>query len=70
MGKAKKRAEALGMLDPARLYSASGLLRHAGIGEEKRSEMRRSGMVKPIDVGTYRWYRGEEVIAWIVAQAK
>jgi hypothetical protein len=46
------------------------LLTEAGLGDEKVSEMRRSGVVKPISVGNFRWYRGREVIAWIEAQAK
>lgn len=65
MSTTRNRTRALGMLDPARLYNAAGLLRHAGIGHEMLRQMRTSGMVTPIDVGSIRWYSGAEVIAWM-----
>lgn len=65
-----QRNIAYGVLRPECLYTTRALLTEAGLGDEKVSEMRRSGVVKPISVGNFRWYRGREVIAWIESQAK
>jgi hypothetical protein len=69
MPRTKTKTRVLGMLDPHRLYTATGLLRHAGIGHESQAAMRKAG-VKPIDQGNFRWYRGSDVIAWIEKQAE
>ncbi len=46
-------------------YTTDGLMLHCGIGHELLSEMRRSGMVTPIEVGRRLYYLGREVNAWI-----
>lgn len=66
---AYEKVTATGILCPERLYTTRALLTEAGLGELKLSEMRRSGIVHPISIGNYRWYRGDEVIAWILSQA-
>jgi hypothetical protein len=67
MSRPVTKSTALGMLDPQRLYTSRGLMRHAGIGTNTQQEMRKAG-VKPIDVGNFRWYRGSDVIRWIESQ--
>jgi hypothetical protein len=69
MRTARKRRRALGVISPHLRYMASALTRR-GLGPERQAEMRASGLVKPIDIGNARWYRGNEVIAWIDSLGK
>lgn len=64
----KHPAKAIGMLDPGRIYTARGLLEHAGIGQQTLREMRKS--VRPFQVGRLKWYAGDEVIAWMKGRTK
>lgn len=60
-----KKTKSSGCIDPTRRYTAQGLLKAGGFGPDTLAEMRASGIVKPIDIGNYRWYRGDEVCQWI-----
>jgi hypothetical protein len=70
MAATRNRVKAIGMLSPERIYTASGLRKHGGIGHEVLRQMRLSGAVEPFDVGVQRWYRGDQVIAWILANKR
>lgn len=59
------KTKAAGVIDPAKRYLAKGLLKAGGFGPDTLEAMRASGIVKPIDIGNYRWYRGDEVCRWI-----
>lgn len=65
----KHFVEVEGILRPDSIYTVEGVLRAAGIGRETLSEARRSGIVKPIEIGKRVYYRGEQLIAWIESQA-
>lgn len=66
----RKRAKPTGILCPANWYTRQGLRDTMGLGHQMLAEMRASGMVKPIALGSYRWYRGSDVIRWIESQGK
>jgi hypothetical protein len=68
--KTAKRQRALGMIDERRRYTARGLLVHGGFGPERLAEMRASGLVKPVHVGHFTWYRGQEVCRWLDSLAE
>jgi hypothetical protein len=65
----RKRQKPTGILCPLNWYTRQGLREAMGMGHQTLAEMRDSGMVKPIAVGSFRWYRGSEVIEWMEAQA-
>jgi hypothetical protein len=68
--KTRQKTQVLGMIDPHRRYTAKALLRHGGFGPERLAEMRASGIVKPVDLGNFRWYRGDEVIRWLDSRGR
>jgi hypothetical protein len=60
----------IGILRPDELYSTAAVLKVAGLGHESLDRARESGIVKPRLIGSYVWYRGEEIIAWMLSVAK
>ena len=64
MNATSKRRRAIGVIDERKRYTSAALTRR-GLGTEKQAAMRASGIVKPRDVGNYRWYLGSEVARWI-----
>lgn len=65
----RERAKPTGVISPLNWYTRQGLREAMGLGHQTLAEMRKSGLVHPVTVGSYRWYRGSEVIAWIESQA-
>jgi hypothetical protein len=58
----------MGRIDAASLYTTEGCLRYAGLGRETLLQARKSGLVKPIELGRRMYYCGDELIAWIKSQ--
>jgi hypothetical protein len=44
--------------------------RETGLGRPQLMEGRKAGVLKPISVGRFRYYRGSELVAWIERHAK
>jgi hypothetical protein len=57
----------LGILLPDALYTTSGVLQAIGIGDEALAAGRQSGHLHPTYKGRFAYYRGAELIAWILA---
>lgn len=68
--KQRQFIEPRGALSPANWYTAKGLNRAIGLGEELLATMRASGTVKSYQMGTRLLYRGSDIVQWIEAQAK
>lgn len=59
-----------GVLAPGQLLTADACMTEAGIGRDSLSEARKSGMVVPIEKAGRRYYKTEELIAWILQTGK
>ncbi len=55
----------VGRIDAGALYTREGAERFGGLGGTMLMNARRSGIVKPIQVGRRMYYRGDELIEWI-----
>lgn len=58
-----------GFLLPEGLYT-TGYLASCGLGEESLRQGRQSGKLKPIYKGHLAYYRGADLIGWILATGK
>lgn len=63
--KRRKVRRPIGVIAPNRLYTTEGVMRFAGLGHESLAEARRSGRIKPYEVGRRVFYLGKDIIAWI-----
>lgn len=56
-----------GELAPERVYTTEGVMRACGIGTDQLIDARASGIVKAYFRGTRVYYKGSELIAWILS---
>lgn len=63
----RRKLKTIGQLHPDCIYNADGLLRFAGIGRNTLAEIRASG-IKPRQIGSRRFYRGRDIIEWILSR--
>lgn len=68
--KTRHVTKCFGRIDPGAVYTTEGCMRYGGIGRESLFQARKSGMVKPIEVGKRVYYGGDELIAWIRSHSK
>ena len=61
----KGKRPVVGRIDADALYTREGCERFAGLGGTMLMQARRSGIVKPIEVGRRLYYRGDELIEWL-----
>lgn len=54
-----------GKLETNAMYTAQGCKNWFGLGRYSLAEARRSGVVKPIELGGKLYYEGSELIEWI-----
>lgn len=66
----RKVRRVIGVLDPTKLYTTEGAMRFGGMGRETLALARRSGKVRPIDIGRRTYYRGDELIEWIKSKQR
>jgi hypothetical protein len=59
-----------GYIDARRLYTAEGVNRATGLSRLQLDEGRQVGVLKPKKLGNRYWYRGSELIAWIMKCGK
>lgn len=65
-----KSDRCVGVVDPAKLYTVDACKRETGLGRPQLMEGRKAGVLNPISVGRFRYYRGSELVAWIERHAK
>lgn len=62
-----KRQKVIGRLNPDELYTTEGALRFGGLGHDQLRKGRRSGVIKQKLCGGRAYYRGRDLIAWILS---
>jgi hypothetical protein len=67
---ANKANRCLGVVDPSKLYTPDACKRETGLGRPQLIEGRKAGVLKPISVGRFLYYRGSELVQWIEGHAK
>ncbi len=65
-----RRNAIVGILAPGQLLSTEGVLELTGLGSVSLAEARKSKIVRPLTIGTRKWYRSSELIAWMEARGK
>lgn len=63
----RRQAHALGRLDPQAVYTTRGVMRAIGIGHRVLQQARASGRVRAYLCGGTAYYRGSELIEFILA---
>lgn len=63
----KQRTRVIGYINPDGLYTTEGCMRFAGLGRMSLLDARASKLVKPLHVGNRAYYRGRELIEWILS---
>ena len=64
------RKRCTGILRPEDLLTKEGVQRAAGMGHEALMNAKRSGIVKALRSGKRVYFKGSELIEWILADAK
>jgi hypothetical protein len=65
----KKVLKIVGRLDPDALYTAEGALRFGGLSRDEIGLGRRAKVIKAYECGRRIYYRGCDLIAWILKAA-
>lgn len=65
----RKVTRVVGRIDPDALYTVEGCMRYAGIGRDELRVAREWG-VTPFTCGKRRYYRGDQLIAFIVSKSE
>lgn len=54
-----------GCIDPERIYTYEGCIKHFGFGRELLAQARQSGLVKPVVIGRRSYYLGRQLHEWV-----
>lgn len=65
--KKRKNTKVIGRIDPDAVYTSEGCMRFAGIGRIELAEARQAGVVRPVHTGRRAYYRGSELIEWVLS---
>lgn len=69
MPRAKNKADRVrGVVDPNRLYTVEACKREVGMGRPQLMAGRLAGVLHPVSRGRFRFYRGSELVAWILGE--